>query len=239
MKTICAAVQINQVKKNYIGGFIMGKLKIKALAAVLAVSLVGSLAVGCGKNTTSTGGDSTGGNTKTEEKITLNVWHQWSNDNNDLKKIYDQAVQQYQKDHSNITIKTDTLDTEAYKTKINTAFAGNTEDVDVFYYWGGGKARKFADAGKLLPLDEYISEAKNKIQPGSTTAFEFGGKTYALPMFSWNMILYCNKDLFEKNGVKIPTTYDELLEASKALSAKGVSSTSGWCKGCLECSFRL
>lgn len=198
----------------------MSKLKFKALSAVLAVSLIGTLAVGCKKNDA---GTSTGsGDSKTEEKITLNVWHQWANDTNDLKKIYDQAVQKYQDEHKNITIKTDTLDTEAYKTKINTAFAGNTEDVDVFYYWGGGKARKFADAGKLLPLDEYIGAAKDKLQPGSTTAFEFGGKTYALPMFSWNMILYCNKEIFDQNGVKIPETYEELLDASKKLSAKGI-----------------
>ncbi len=196
----------------------MNKLKVKVISALLAASFVGTLAVGCGK---STGTSSEG--TKSDGKVTLNVWHQWANDTNDLKKIYDEAVKKYQSEHTNVTIKTDTLDTEAYKTKINTAFAGNTEDVDVFYYWGGGKAKKFADAGKLLPIDQYIDGVKDKIQPGSTTAFQFDGKTYALPMFSWNMVLYCNKEIFDQNGVKVPETYDELLDASKKLSAKGIT----------------
>lgn len=158
-----------------------------------------------------------------EEKVTLKVWHQWSNDSNDLKRIYTQAVEKYMADHPNVVIETDTLETEAYKTKISTAFAGNSADVDVFYYWGGGKARKLVEAGKLLPLDEYINDGTmDKIVPGSTAAFTYDGKVYSLPMFSWNMVLYCNKEIFDANGVKIPETYDELLDASQKLSAKGI-----------------
>lgn len=158
-----------------------------------------------------------------DEKVTLKVWHQWSNDSNDLKKIYTQAVENYMQEHGNVVIETDTLETEAFKTKISTAFAGNSADVDVFYYWGGGKARKLVEAGKLLPLDEYINDGTmGKIVGGSTAAFTYDGKVYSLPMFSWNMVLYCNKEIFDANGVKIPGTYDELLDASKKLSAKGI-----------------
>ncbi len=100
-------------------------------------------------------------------------------------------------DHENVIINTDTLDTEAYKTKINTAFASNSADVDVFYYWGGGKARKLVKAGKILPLDKYLEDGTlDKVYPGSTTAFNYDGKLYSLPMFSWNMVLYCNEELF-------------------------------------------
>ena len=35
--------------------------------------------------------------------------------------------------------------------------------------------------------------------------------------------LFINKGLFEANGVKIPTTYNELLEAAKAFRAKGIA----------------
>ncbi|MBZ9687209.1 extracellular solute-binding protein [Clostridium estertheticum] len=197
----------------------MNKLLKRTFTGLLTASLLVTL-VGCGKSNSNATKDAT---VVKDTQITLNVWHQWSNDSNDLKKIYDAAVLKYQTEHKNVTIKTDTLDTEAYKTKINTAFAGNTSAVDVFYYLGGGKARKLAESGKLLPLDEYVKDGTlDKIIPGSTTAFQYNQKTYSLPMFSWNMVLYCNKELFDKNGVKIPTTYDELLDASKKLSAKGV-----------------
>lgn len=154
--------------------------------------------------------------------ITLNVWHQWSNDTNELKKLYDKAVSEYEKAHPNVKIRTETLDTEAYKTKILAEFAGSAKGIDIFYYWGAGKARALVKAGKLLALDDYLtSDVRAKILPGSTGAFVYGGKTYSVPMFSWYMTLFCNTTIFEKAGAKIPTTYPELLEAVKKIEALG------------------
>lgn len=154
--------------------------------------------------------------------ITLNVWHQWSNDTNELKKLYNKAVSEYEKAHPNVKIRTETLDTEAYKTKILAEFAGSAKGIDIFYYWGAGKARALVKAGKLLALDDYLtSDVRAKILPGSTGAFVYGGKTYSVPMFSWYMTLFCNTTIFEKAGAKIPTTYPELLEAVKKIEALG------------------
>lgn len=155
-----------------------------------------------------------------KESITLNVWHQWSNDTNELKKLYDQAAAAYMDQNPNVTINTQTLDTEAYKTKISAEFAGTANGIDVFYYWGAGMARKLVKADKLLPLDDYLTDdVKSKILPGSTSAFEYDGKTYSVPSFSWFMTLYCNKALFEQAGATLPTNYDELLDACKKLSS--------------------
>jgi raffinose/stachyose/melibiose transport system substrate-binding protein len=196
----------------------MNKSIKKLIATAMMLTLALGTLAGCkGSSTTATT------NNDANKQITLKVWHQWSNDSNELKKVYDDAVKAYMVKNPNIKIETDTLDTDAYKTKINTAFASNNADVDVFYYWGAGMAKKLAKSDKLLAIDDYINDGtKDKLQPGSTSAFSFDGKTYSLPMFSWDMVLYCNKDIFDKNGVKIPETYDDLLTASKQLSAKGV-----------------
>lgn len=149
-----------------------------------------------------------------EEKIILNVWHQWTNDTNELKRIYDRAVEHYMAEHKNIEIRTYTLDTEAYKTKISADFAGAAEGIDVFYYWGAGMAKKLVEADKLLPLDEYIDDSlREQILPGATAAFEYDGKTYSLPSFSWYLTMFCNEDIFEQAGAKLPETYEELLIA--------------------------
>ncbi len=210
----------------------MRKITKKLVSLLLAVVLVFSLAA-CSKsnkdtstNTKDTGTATEGKTTdksdsdKAPEKITLNVWHQWSNDTNELKKLYDKAVEEYIQANPHVEIDTQTLDTEAYKTKISAEFAGTASGIDVFYYWGAGTARKLVNADKLLPLDDYITdEVKAKILPGSTSAFEYSGKTYSLPMFSWYMTLFANKDLFEQAGATIPTTYDELLDACTKLAA--------------------
>lgn len=179
------------------------------LAVALFVSLAGCQSKESPKNETAAGG-----------KVTLNVWHQWSNDTNELKKLYDGAVAAYMEANPNVIINSQTLDTEAYKTKISAEFTGEASGIDVFYYWGAGMARKLVNADKLLPLDDYITdEVRGKLLPGSTSAFEYSGKTYSLPSFSWYMTLFCNKELFDQAGAAIPTTYDQLLDATGKLSA--------------------
>ena len=183
----------------------------KVLALTLASTMAFSMA-GCG----SKGGSSDAKND--DGTITLNVWHQWSNDTNELKSKYEEAVKAYEKENSGVKIKTETLDTEAYKTKINAEFAGDAKGIDVFYWWGAGTAKKLVDAGKVMALDDYVTDdVKSKILEGSTSAFEFDGKLYSVPMFSWYMTLFCNKTMFDKAGATLPTTYDELVDAVKKL----------------------
>ena len=132
----------------------------KALALTLASTMAFSMA-GCG----SKGGSSDAKND--DGTITLNVWHQWSNDTNELKSKYEEAVKAYEKENSGVKIKTETLDTEAYKTKINAEFAGDAKGIDVFYWWGAGTAKKLVDAGKVMALDDYVTDdVKSKILEG-------------------------------------------------------------------------
>lgn len=188
----------------------------KAAAIFLTAAMTAGLAA-CGAKSDDTGNAKQEGS-DSSGKVVLNVWHQWSNDTNELKKKYDEAVEAYLSEHQNVEINTETLDTEAYKTKIAAEFAGDADGIDVFYYWGAGMAKKLVTADKLLPFDEYLTdETKSKVLEGSTGAFEFDGKLYSLPSFSWYMTLFCNKELFEQAKAEIPTTYDELVEAVEKL----------------------
>lgn len=193
------------------------KLISKIATSILAATMVIGLA-GCGK--TEPVAEETPGAPAADEEVTLNVWHQWSNDTNELKKLYDQAVADYISENPHVKIETQTLDTEAYKTKISAEFAGDAKGIDVFYYWGAGTARKLVNADKLLPMDEYLTDdVKSRMLEGATTAFEYDGKLYSVPSFSWFMTLYANKELFDKAGAELPTTYEELVTAVEKLSA--------------------
>ncbi len=191
-------------------------ISIGTAAAMLLLTACGSASTGTDAKTTDKAADavvSEGG------EVILNVWHQWANDTMELKRLYDDAVADYMAENPNVKIVTQTLDTEAYKTKIAAEFTGDASGIDVFYYWGAGTARKLVNADKLLPLDEYLTaETKAKILPGSTAAFEFNGNLYSVPSFSWYMTLFCNTELFDQAGAKIPETYDELMEACTKLS---------------------
>ena len=221
------------VKSYTWGEDFMKKLIRKLSVAVLATSM-------CLSGTACSGNSKTGGGStdpketpksseaaeaiKTDEKVELNVWHLWTTETDASKIAYDSAVKEYMDSHSNVTITTHSLENDAYKTKISTEFAGGAKNIDIFFWWGGGRGKKFAQADKLLAIEDYVSDAvKAKIKPGTTQAFTYDNKLYALPTYSWYMTLYCNTELFEKAGAKVPSTYDEFVDACKKLKDSGVT----------------
>ncbi len=210
---------MNSALKKTVSSVLAG---LMLLSAAACSSSSGSTAQPAA-NTASAASAADTGSAASGEKITLKVWHQWSDDSNTLRKDYSDAVAAYEKENPNVTIESDSLATEAYKNKLVTAFASNAADVDVFYDWSPGKTKSLADAGKLLAIDDYVKDdVLSQVKDGSLSAFKFNGKLYSLPMFSWYMMLYCNRDLFKQAGVSEPKTYDELLTAVKGLKAKGI-----------------
>ena len=203
---------------------------LKVLSLIIALVMAASLAA-CGAKTAEQKPADTAAKTeepkkeepKKAEKTTLKVWTLWTDSVQDVNKVaFYNVLEKAKKDLPDITIEHDATENEAYKTKIKTAVAAN-EAPDVFYSWGAGFVKPFVDAGKLLPLDEYLGDVKDKMNPGSAAFFTFDGKTYGLPGYQWVAVLYTNKELFEKNNIKIPETFDELVTAVKAFRAKGIS----------------
>lgn len=204
-----------------------------AISGVIAVS-----SVGCGARDSATAADTKSAAAPEDtaskeeapkeaapasgEKVKLSVWHLWTTDADANAKSFSKVLEMYKKDHPNVEIEIDASENEAYKTKIKTAMAAN-EGPDVFFSWGAGFAKPFVDAGQVLPLEEYLTpEQKEKLLPSQTSNLTYGNKLYGLPFVSWVGVLYCNKEIFDQNNVKIPETYDDLLAAAKAFNAKGI-----------------
>ncbi|MGE6736773.1 ABC transporter substrate-binding protein, partial [Streptomyces sp. NPDC059900] len=53
--------------------------------------------------------------------------------------------------------------------------------------------------------------------PGPWNAVKSGDGVYGLPMDSGPMALFYNKKVFDKHKIKVPTTWDEYLEAARKL----------------------
>lgn len=207
----------------------------KVVNKILAISLASIMSLGlvaCGGGGDAQTGDTTeaagttqaAGDTTQEsgEKKKLTVWHIWTSDTDANAKSFAKVLEDYKALHPEVEIELDATENEAFKTKIKTAIAAN-EAPDVFFSWGGGFAKPFAEAGQLLPLDEYLNDGtKDKLISGSVDNFTYDDKIYGLPFIQWVGTLYCNKEMFEANGIKIPTTNDELLEAVSAFNEKGI-----------------
>ena len=185
------------------------------IAALLAVAAV--LFVGCQKDDSAESASSEDGPT------TIKVWTLWTDTTDDINAVaFRKALETAKTDLPEIVIEHDATANEAYKTKIKTAMAAN-EAPDVFFAWGAGFVKQFVDAGKVEPLDEYLADGTaERIKGGANTNFVFGGETYGVTFSQWVASLYCNKALFDEYGVKIPETYDELMQAVKTFNANDV-----------------
>ncbi|MDR0599244.1 MAG: extracellular solute-binding protein [Treponema sp.] len=176
------------------------------------VCLAALAAAGCGKKDAGDG----------PVKITL--WHQSVGETDPSGPILKKLVAQWNQEHPEYQVEEDGVTGEQYKTKIKTALSAD-DAPDIMYMYGGSFMMPYLKAGKFLELGSLVPKGTlDRILPGSLAQItQSGGKIYTLPCYTHIASLYCNKELFDKAGAKLPENYTELLEAARKLRAAGIT----------------
>jgi multiple sugar transport system substrate-binding protein len=94
----------------------------------------------------------------------------------------------------------------------------NTPDVGQFET---GAPARFAGMGQLLDLTTFNRQIEGEVgkAPANVAPVTMaGGKVYAIPWYIMPAFWYVWRDVFEKNKVKLPTTFEEAKSAAQALS---------------------
>jgi raffinose/stachyose/melibiose transport system substrate-binding protein len=130
----------------------------------------------------------------------------------------------------------DTFNAASTKDELSIDFRGNELDKqlrvamlsgsgpDVVYTPGPAYVAAMAQAGQLLPLDDYAATLgwNDRILPAFLNMGKFDGKLYALPKTYETVGLFYNKTLFEQNGWTPPTTIAELDDLAAKMKAAGM-----------------
>ncbi len=106
-------------------------------------------------------------------------------------------------------------------TVLTTAFAsGSGPDV----FWASpGTFLQYAMNGVLADLSSiFTDELRADLLPLAVQAVTVDGIPYAMPFEQEPVALFYNIDLFEKAGLEVPTTWQELLDVSAQFKADGV-----------------
>lgn len=190
-------------------------MRKKFLSTVLALTMVATMAVGCGKSA-----DTNSSAKKGDDKVTLKVFTNLPDRKNGQGLVEQQIIDEYMKENKNVTIKVEALDEEAYKTKFK---AYSMEGMpDVVSIWGQPSfLDEVLDAGVLAELNEDDYKDYGFIS-GSLDGFKKDGKLYGLPRNTDVVGFYYNEKMFKENGWTVPKTYDELLELAKKINDKGI-----------------
>ncbi|MEA4945445.1 MAG: sugar ABC transporter substrate-binding protein [Propionicimonas sp.] len=203
----------------------MKRSRIGKLGAITAVVLLASGIAGCSGTTS---GEANG-------KVVLQMWTRGAG-TEDLAARFNESQDKVEVQVTRIS--------GDYATKVATAKSSgdlpdvmDIDDIDAPLYALNGVLTDITDRYESLSYKDDLNKAQVDL---STT----NGRIYAIPNIAGPSIMMYNKDLFRKAGLdpeKPPSTWAELLEAAKAITALG-DDTYGFsipvaCGGCIGYSF--
>ncbi len=138
---------------------------------------------------------------------TLEFWQFWTDPK--AKPVIESIVEQFEQENPGWTVNVTDLTWSDGHQKIIVAFgAGNPPDL---LELGSDWIAEFAAGNALSPIELDTSQFL-LTEPGT-----FEDEVYAHPWFLASRILYFNKTLLDRAGVNIPTDWQSMLEACKAI----------------------
>ena len=117
------------------------------------------------------------------------------------------------------------IDTENFTPSLTTLMASNAVP-DIFFTWELSYLQPFVEGGKVADITSYLEEDqewKNSFADGTLDLLAYDGKNYGVPTQKSLCVMFYNKQLFEENGVEVPTTYEEFLDVCQTLKDNGVT----------------
>lgn len=189
----------------------------KLLSTVLSIIMAGSLFMGCSSKTNEN-------NDKGKDVTIKYITYSAGPDHiQDLEKM----IGEFEKQNPNINVEYEVIGYDNYYSKLQTQASSNTlPDVFEINY---ENFVTYAENGVLLQLDD-LQKKDSTFKPedlsgNSFNYFKYKDKLYGLPAKFSDVVLYYNKDLFDKAGVAYPTadwTWKEELEAAQKLTKDNV-----------------
>lgn len=173
----------------------VGKKKMAALASImLSVSLI---ATACGS------GSKSADSAKSGDKVSLRFMI--SNDEPNLEN----EVKDFETQNPNIDVQFEKVPWQQFFDKVETMVSGGREP-DILYTPVLATGR-YANLGLLLDLTNKVSkEDQADIIPASLATVQYNGKIYGMPQFTDDIAVFYNKAMFEKAGIKPPTSLDQV-----------------------------
>jgi len=154
-------------------------------------------------------------------KVELSVAHAWEASFWPRQEQFDR---QFMKRHPNITIKAENTPWGDFLKKYLAQIAGGSAPDIMYIHFSW--AQQLIKQGSVIPLDSYVQQQADfnidYFTKPSLVSYKRDGKLWGIPYDEGPGILYYNKEIFDKAGVKYPTadwTLDDLKANAKKLTS--------------------
>jgi raffinose/stachyose/melibiose transport system substrate-binding protein len=194
-------------------------------AGMLALTACGGDEKDTDKNNGGNGGGASGGT-----ETTLIFWH-YEGEDAAMTKSWNAAIEEFEANNPGVKIKVEGQTFEQLQKNAKIVLTGNDVPDIMEYNKGNGTAGQLASQGLLTDLSAYASQYgwDSKLSPSLQTTARYdenglmgSGNWYGVPTYGEYVTLFFNQDMFEANGVAVPTSFAELESAMEAFVAKGI-----------------
>jgi raffinose/stachyose/melibiose transport system substrate-binding protein len=161
----------------------------------------------------------------------LKLWH-YEGADSAMGKAWAEAIKKFEATHPGVTVKFEEKGFEQIQ-KTASMVLNSDEAPDIMEYnKGNATAGLLSKQGLLADLSgEATKRGWDKLLPGGlqvTAKYDDrgimgAGNWYGVPNYGEFVMVYYNKDLFDKHGVKVPTTFEEFTAALDTFVKAGVT----------------
>lgn len=215
-----------------------GLMKGKKLTGIILGIWVLASVTGCGSTSSGTqaSGQETAGNDITKSSIEetnavpgeITKVTMWSNDQHD-QAIIDEKIREFNETigkEKGIEVEYTVYGSDYYSTLDVAVSAG--EGPDIFKC---NKIGNYAEAGYIMPWEDEpgLKQLTDRFSEYNAPGYgEFSGKTYSVPIRVTTYGIACNMEIFQKNGLKVPKTWDEMRKCAQVITENGGGQTYGY-----------
>ena len=187
-------------------------MKKRVLSALLCVTMLATLVVGCGSS------DKKAEDGKKTEKTKLTFW---CHENEPWIKSYEAMAEKFEAEHEEYDVEVVSYPFKAYTEKIQTALTSSGKECpDIIAVWGG-MAPSYIASDALAPVpEEMAKDIKEDYMEPAIGVYQKEGSLYGVAM-EYNLEyggMIVNKNLFDEAKLSYPTTWEELRKVSQDVS---------------------
>ena len=159
---------------------------------------------------------------KAPDKIVLKMGDCHPDRSTGVGAVLERINAEFKASHPNVEIATESYQDQPWQEKVK-IYATANQLPDVMKYWSfPGMMLPLVNAGLLqkLNMSDFSSAG---FLPGALEGNMFNGDLYGIPVSADMWVMYFNKALFDKAGVPVPTTWEDIVAAVPKFKAIGIT----------------
>ncbi len=147
-----------------------------------------------------------------------------ANEGPEIITITNKVIAEFEKVHPEVKIEWDRSTGDDYQfTGLPSLLEGDTPP-DIYFEWGGDRVRNHALDGEALDISDLAEEMKGFINESAWSGGYFDGKYYMIPYVQdITIMMWYNKDIFDRLNLQEPATWDEFLELCQTLKDNDIT----------------